>query len=116
VVNSPAALQIRFDLQINASEGRYLLLFHGTPLYNLRSILPKHLMPIHPLEEDRALLWTAETPEYSYEFAYKDFMKEQPCKGTSHKDWVAQLGSEVAGKGSNYGAVHTFRDVNSVML
>jgi hypothetical protein len=43
-------------------------------------------------------------------------MGEQSCKRTSHKDWVAPLGLEVAGEESNYGAVHTFRDVNSGMV
>jgi hypothetical protein len=109
VVNPPLALQKRFDARMKAFNRCSLLLFHDTPLYNLRSILLNGLLSVN------YYLWTAEQLGYSYGFAYKDWIREESWKESPYKYWGVLLGLEVAGEKSN-GTVHTFRDIDSVMV
>jgi hypothetical protein len=90
VVKPPSILQNQFNTRMGASNGESLVWFHGTGLHNLRSILLKGLLPIN------SLLWAAEHPHYSWNFAWRRFI---PGRATWGRNSLQELGRAVGCRG-----------------
>jgi len=111
VVKPPSKLQNQFNTRMEASNGESLVLFHGTGIHNLRSILLKGLLPI------TGLLWAAEHPHYSWNFAWRGMIPGSATWGKApFENWGVLFGVEVAGAKKNCKTIYTFPPVNSVKL
>ena len=138
ILASPAsAHRDRFSKQLKKAKGKSILLFHGTPLQNLQSILRNGFVQA----DHRAFgsgLYMAEEPSYCYRYATRKTRQEgsepygpqyQDVPAKLNRTWPhtpfkivgALLGCEVAGNGqpvthSHEPGVHVIRALDSVMI
>jgi hypothetical protein len=117
VVKPVPALQGPFDAHMKTDSPRSIVLFHGTPLANLRSILSTGFRGARGL-------WMAAEPAISYGYAAK------ACYGIPNSsiiEWTggpypnsqvgALLGCEVSGKGRPLGhGIHVILNLKSIMV
>jgi hypothetical protein len=99
VVQQDETLQAAFDEQMNLSSGKSGMVWHGTPISNVRSILRDGFAT-----SKDGFIWSAEDAEISYDFSFRFaiYPQYEPIArwgGCPYKSWGALLGCEVAGGG-----------------
>ncbi|RDW95268.1 hypothetical protein BP5796_01031 [Coleophoma crateriformis] len=110
-----AALQARFMNAKLGANGRSCVLYHGTPLSNLRSIISTGFIPAYDVSHGRGL-FLAEDPSISYWYATMRPVMEE-WRNTPFASFGAILGCEVSGNGRPISPhIHCVNVLSSVMV
>lgn len=118
IVREPnKTLRVAFEKEKAKTKAKSTVLFHGTPLANLLSILWEGFRTTGP---SGPYLWMASYPQYSY-----TFINPRPSttvggqwKNSPYAQYGALLGCEVVGMGREVGAqtVHTFKSKDMAIV
>ncbi|RDW88154.1 hypothetical protein BP6252_00186 [Coleophoma cylindrospora] len=109
------ALQARFMNAKVGANGRSCVLYHGTPLSNLRSIISTGFLPAYDVSHGRGLFLAAD-PQISYYYATSRPVMEE-WRNTPFAGLGAILGCEVSGDGRPISPnIHCVNVLSSVMV
>ena len=104
VAEQTPALEAAFNAHLEADSSHSIVLFHGTNLMNLRSILRTGFIPSAHL----ASVWMADDPATSYPFAAKGLNVVTAFVRNPYNNVGILLGCEVSGHGRAFSSVSEY--------